>query len=232
MAPSVTVESVSVGLGRRAIDAELYMPEGDGPFPGILILHELFGLTSDVRADARHLAREGYLTMAPDLYSGGGMRRYCMRMFFSPDAVLNRSKAPQVREIHQCLDWLKSRRECSGHLGMIGMCLTGGFVLQMATRDDMAAPVVFHHSFGVAGSGMPAADADRVRHTVLGHFAEQDRMLCPERRIRQLAGQLGERLEAHTYPGIGHGIRSQFRHTPQSTEAWDRTLRFFADHLK
>lgn len=232
MPASVTVETVDLALGRRRIEAELYGPEGAEPRPAVLVLHELFGLTSDVRADARALASEGYLVLAPNLYSGGGMARYCMRMFFSPDALLNRSSAEPVREIHQCLDWLKAHPRSNGRLGMIGMCLTGGFALQMATRDDMAAPVVFHHSLGVRGGGMPPGDAARVRHTVLGHFAELDTTMCPRRRVERLGRDLGDRLEAHWYPGVGHGLRSQFRHTPEAAEAWQRTLGFFDTHLR
>src|SRR4051794_9321118 len=94
-------------IGGRSIDVEYYRPTGAGPWPGVLLLHEMFGLTSNVRADARALAREGYLVAAPNLYTGRrGMGRYCMKFFFSRDALANRSDAPQVAEIHELLDQL------------------------------------------------------------------------------------------------------------------------------
>jgi carboxymethylenebutenolidase len=113
---------------------------------------------------------------------------------------------------------------------MIGMCMTGGFVLQMARRDDLAAPVVFHHSFGVRGTGLADEDAAAVRHVVQGHFAAQDR-ICPRKKFEGLARQLGDRLEMNVYDGVGHGLRSAFRHTPQGEEAWQRTLAFFREQL-
>lgn len=224
-------ELAAIAVGRRTVDVEIYRPPTDaaGPWPGVLLLHELFGLTSQVRADARHLAREGYLVFAPDLYTDG-MRSYCIKYLFSAEALNNRGDGPHVAEIHRLLDVLKAHPDCNGRLGMIGMCLTGGFVLQMARRDDMIAPVVFHHSFGVRGSGIADADAAEIKHTVQGHFAAGDR-LCPRSRIDRLAGQLGDRLEAHVYDGVGHGLRSQFRHTEPSAEAWQRTLGFFKEHL-
>jgi len=222
-------ETRALAVGRRTIDVELYRPSGRGPWPGVLILHELFGLTSSVRADARHLAREGYLVMAPDLFSGG-MRRYCMKFFFSRAALANTSDAEPVQEIHALLDQLKAMPECNGRLGMIGMCLTGGFVLQMARRDDLDAPVVYHHAFGMAGSGLSDADAREIGQLVQGHFAAVDRM-CPAKKVEALAHQLGDRLEVNVYEGVGHGLRSQFRHTPQSEEAWQRTLAFFKEQL-
>lgn len=222
-------ETRALAVGRRTIDVEIYRPAGQGPWPGVLILHELFGLTSSVRADARHLAREGYLVMAPDLYSGG-MRRYCMKFFFSREALANTSTAEPVREIHALLDQLKAMPECNGRLGMIGMCMTGGFVLQMARRDDLDAPVVYHHAFGLGGSGLSDADAAEIGQLVQGHFAAVDRM-CPPSKVEALARQLGDRLEVNVYEGVGHGLRSQFRHTAQSEEAWQRTLAFFAEQL-
>ncbi|HUH03738.1 MAG TPA: dienelactone hydrolase family protein [Kofleriaceae bacterium] len=223
------VQTLTLDVGGRSIEAELYV-RGGAPRPGVLLLHELFGLNSNVRADARHLAREGYAVLAPNLYTGG-MRRYCMKMFFSTDALMNRSSAPQVQEVHRCLDFLKARPECDGRLGMIGMCLTGGFVLQMARRDDMKAPVVFHHGFGVADGGISREDAARVRTTILGHFAERDPM-CPRSRVARLERDLGDKLQAHIYRGVGHGLRSQFRFTSQSAQAWQRTLDFFAANLR
>lgn len=218
-------------VGRRTIDVEYYRPTGDGPWPGVLLLHELFGLTSQVRADARHLAREGFLVAAPDLYTGG-MRRYCMKFFFSREALANRADAEPAREIHALLDRLAEHPACNGRLGMIGMCLTGGFVLQMARRPDLLAPVVYHHSFGVGGSGISDGDAAAIGRVVQGHFAADDRVLCSPARVEALSRQLGDRLEVNVYAGVGHGLRSQFRHTAQSEEAWARTIAFFRENLQ
>jgi carboxymethylenebutenolidase len=210
-------ERLSQTAGGRTLDVEVYRPAGRGPWPGVLLLHEMYGLTSQVRADARHLAREGFLVVAPDLYSDG-MGRYCMKVLFA--------RAEQIGEIHHLLDALKSHPDCNGKLGMIGMCMTGGFVLQMARRSDVAAPVVYHHAFGVRDD-----EAAHIGVTVQGHFAAGD-PICPRGKIETLARQLGERLEVNVYQGVGHGLRSAFRHTPQSDEAWQRTLAFFREQLQ
>jgi carboxymethylenebutenolidase len=226
----VRVSERVVDVGSRTIAAELTAPDGAGPWPGVLLLHETFGLTTHVRADARSLARAGFLVLAPDLFTGG-IGRYCMKMLFTPAALANTAELGPTREVARCLDYLKELPECNGRLGMIGMCLTGGFVLQMARRDDLAAPVVFHHSLGVRGGGMPSEDAADVRHTILGHFAELDTVLCPRRRVDALKRDLGDRLDARFHAGVGHGLRSTFRHTAQSAEAWAQTLQFFRAHL-
>lgn len=209
-------------VGRRTIDVEYYRPAGAGPWPAVLLLHEMFGLTSQVRADARHLAREGFLVMAPNLYTDG-MRKYCMKYVFG--SLKNPADGDQLAELHRLLDVLKADPDCNGKLGVIGMCLTGGFVLQLARRDDVAAPVVYHHATGIQDA--EAADITRV---VQGHFAAHD-PICPRGKIEALGKQLGGKLDAHVYDGVGHGLRSQFRHTSQSAEAWSRTVAFFREQL-
>jgi carboxymethylenebutenolidase len=224
------IEDCDIDVGTRSIRAELYAPDAPGPHAGVVLMHELFGLSSHVRADARSLARAGYLVVAPDLYSGSGAR-YCIKMMFSRASIENRADFGPTAEVGRILDWLKARPDCNGKLGMIGMCLTGGFVLQMARRDDLSAPVVFHHSFGQRGGGMPPADAADVKHTVLGHFAEHDARFCPLERVAKLERDMQGKLDKHVYPGVGHGLRSMFRHTPQGEQSWQRTLQFFREHL-
>jgi carboxymethylenebutenolidase len=222
--------------GTRRLSCELSIPDpgrhGEGPYPGVLLLHELMGLTNNVRDDARRLCEAGYLTLTPDLFSDGGQARYCMKQFFSMDGLLNKSTSDGNREAGDLLDQLAAHPRCNGRIGMIGQCLSGGFVLQMARRPDMAAPVVFHHALGVFGAGLPEADARAIRGPVLGHFAAFDPVACPRARRERLKDLLHERLEAHVYEGVGHGIRSVYRNRPQSDRAWDRTMSFFERHLR
>jgi carboxymethylenebutenolidase len=227
----IVPELMTIAVGRRTVDAEIYRPSGAGPWPGVLILHELFGLNDHVRADARDLAAHGYLTMAPDLYSGEGAARYCMRAFFRPQGLLNHADGEAVAEVHRLLDELKAMPDCNGRLGMIGMCLTGGFVLHMAKRDDLAAPVVYHHAFGLRGPGIHEGDLAAVRGPIQAHFADQDTVLCPKNRVDALARALGDRLQPTTHRGAGHGLRSRFRNTPAGRDAWQATLAFLSDQL-
>jgi carboxymethylenebutenolidase len=220
-----------VAVGRRSVDVEVYRPAGPGPWPGVLLLHEMLGLTDDVRADARDLASHGFLAMAPDLYSADGAARYCMKLFFRPEGLLNRGHAEPVAEVHRLLDELKADPACNGRLGMVGMCLTGGFVLHMARRDDLAAPVLYHHAFGVRGAGVDLGDLASVRGPIQGHFADLDRVLCPKARVEALANELGGRLEVHWHAGAGHGLRSRFRNTAAGREAWQSTLSFLTAQL-
>ncbi|MEM9694914.1 MAG: dienelactone hydrolase family protein, partial [Myxococcota bacterium] len=134
------------------------------------------------------------------------------------------------REIHVLLDTLKADPRCDGRLGMVGMCLSGGFVIQMARRPDMAAPVLYHHSLGQEGAGVPDDEPldDVVR--LQAHFARRD-VFCPPRRRRRLEERLEGRIDAFTYD-LPHGFRSVARSTEGAALAWERTLRFFDEHLR
>lgn len=216
-------------LPERSIDVEVYLP-GDGePSPGILLLHELYGLIDCYREDAADLAARGYLVYVPDLYTDGAAR-YCIRAMVQSAGRNNRADSPLNREVHAMLDVLKADRACNGRLGMLGACLTGGFVLQMAKRNDMLAPVVYHHSLGLQGSGVPDIEnLDDVR-ILQGHWSKID-PFCPSRRRNKLINALGERVEAHVY-NLPHGFRSVSRGLPGSRLVWRRTVDFFERELK
>ncbi len=216
-----------VEVATRHIDLEIYAPD-ETPAPGILLLHELFGLRDYIREDARDLASRGYLVHVPDLFTGGSVR-YCVRSLVMSSGRKNREDSGPNQEVHQLLDGLKDDPRCNGRLGMLGMCLSGGFVIQMAKRPDMVAPVLFHHSLGQGDAGLPASESLDTVTRLQGHWARRD-VFCPAARRERLAERLGDRLEAHVYD-MPHGFRSVSRDLPEAPLVWERTLRFFEEHL-
>ncbi len=226
----MAVTRKTVAVGSRNIDVEVYSPAKDGPAPGILYLHEIMGLNKGYRADARELAERGYVVYLPDLY-GGDARGYCVRAAVTSVARNNSASNPLFAEINALLDALKADPACNGKLGMLGMCLTGGFVIQAAMRPDMEAPVLYHHSFGLQGAGVPYAEESGLQQIkrLQGHWSRID-PFCPAKRRQRLIDKLGERMDAHVY-NIPHGFRSIARKTKASALAWERTLAFYDQHL-
>lgn len=223
------MEIQRIAVGQRSINVEVYRPVHESA-PGILLLHELFGLRDWYREDAADLARRGYLVYVPDLFSDGGALRYCIRAMVHEAGRKNRSDSEVNLEVHALLDALKADDGCNGRLGMLGACMTGGFVLQMAQRDDMQAPVLYHHSMGLEGAGVPKEESlSRIR-LLQGHWSSAD-PFCPARRRDQLIETLGERVEAYTYH-MPHGFRSTSRSMPGSKVVWQRTVDFFDRQLK
>ena len=219
-----------ITLPTRQIEVEVYAPaQSSEKTPAILLLHELFGILDVYREDAQDLADRGYLVYVPNLFSGGAVK-YCIRAMVSKAGRINAADSEVNQEIHVLLDALKADPRSNGRLGMLGQCLTGGYVIQMAKREDMLAPVVYHHSLGIQGAGVPKKESlDEVR-ILQGHWSSVD-PYCPAKRRNQLIEQLGDRVEAYIY-NMPHGFRSLSRGLPDSKLVWQRTVDFFERELK
>ena len=114
-----------------ALRAHLAVPAvGAGPWPGVVVLHEVLGLTDDVREHADRLAAAGYLTVAPNLFTAGGAMR-CLRATFT---ALSRGHGPAVDDVLAVRAWLTDRPDCTGKVGILGFCMGGGFALLLAAR--------------------------------------------------------------------------------------------------
>ena len=225
------MELKTISLPTRQIEIEVYTSstETSENVPAILLLHELFGVLDCYREDAQDLADRGYLVYVPNLFSGGAVR-YCIRAMVTKAGRTNAADSDMNKEIHALLDALKADPRSNGRLGMLGQCLTGGYVIQMAKRDDMLAPVIYHHSLGVEGVGVPKTETlDDIR-ILQGHWSTVD-PYCPAKKREKFIEQLGDRVEAYTY-NMPHGFRSLSRGLPASKLVWQRTVDFYDRELK
>src|SRR5918992_3506687 len=127
---------------------------GAGPWPGVVVLHEAFGLTKDIRDQTDRFAAAGYVALAPDLYTAGPRLR-CVRRAFR-DLMARRGRTWEA--IEAARGWLAGRAECTGKVGVIGFCMGGGFALVAAAKYDFAAASVnYGHVPRRAAEGPAAA---------------------------------------------------------------------------
>ncbi len=92
--------------GSQPLKAYVAVPDGDGPWPGVVMVHEIFGLDGVIRGHADRLSRAGYLVVAPDLFSAGGARR-CLRATIRAMAA---GEGRPYADIEAARAWLLSAR--------------------------------------------------------------------------------------------------------------------------
>lgn len=210
---------------------------GPGPYPAVVVLHDITGSGADLRRIARRVAAEGYLVLAPDLYADGA-RVFCVARAVR-DAL--RHRGPTVDTILAARGWLADRDDCTGSVGVIGFCLGGGFAILAASSGfDAAAPF-----YGVVPRGQARALDGAC--PVVASYGRRDPLLPGgATRIRHALEDRGIEHDVTTYPGVGHSFANQIDLGPArpllrvtgfhydedaSEDAWRRTFAFFEAHL-
>lgn len=181
-------------------------PTGAGPWPGVVVIHDLFGMTDDVRNQCAWLAEAGYLAVAPDLYSRG-RKLSCIRQVFKD--LANRTGAA-FDDIDATRRWLIERDDCSGSTGIIGYCMGGGFSLLLAPGHGFDASSVNYGQVPDDASTLLAGACPTV-----GSFGGRDRSL------KGAANKLRVALDANDvdhdikeYPSAGHAFINDHNGTP------------------
>jgi carboxymethylenebutenolidase len=230
------VPDVAIADGR----GYLAVPTGPppGPWPGVVVIHEVFGLNSDIRAHADHLAAEGYLALAPDLYEGKGWVR-CVR---GAVRQLHAGSGPAFGAIDGARSWLAGRPDCTGRIGVIGFCLGGGFALLCAPRGEFAVAAVNY--------GEVPADAERALAgscPIVASYGARDPMgVKHPQRLEDALTALKVPHDVKIYPDAGHAFLShkppavaplarlvRLDFNPEAAaDAWRRIFAFFGQHLR
>jgi carboxymethylenebutenolidase len=236
--PNITF---STGLAdAEELPGYLAVPEGDGPWPGVVVLQEVFGLNDDIRAQADRLAAEGYLALAPDLYSRGPRVRCTMQAFRD----LLAARGQTFTDIETARAWLAGRDDCTGRVGAIGFCMGGGFALVAAAKYDFAAASV---NYGVVPR--KAAEVLQGACPIVASYGRRDRtMRGAAAKLERTLVDLGVPHDVKEYPEVGHSFLG--RHAPPrplnsiakvmmghgydegaASDAWARILAFFGEHV-
>src|SRR5450755_2871537 len=130
---------ISYPVADAAATGYLAVPAGGpGPWPGVVVIHEAFGLNDDIRGKADELAARGYLAIAPDLFDGRPWVR-CVRGAFRQ---LHARSGPAFTALEAARAFLASRADCTGKTGVIGFCMGGGFALLCAPREGFSVAAV------------------------------------------------------------------------------------------
>jgi carboxymethylenebutenolidase len=186
---------------RQPIAAYVARPPGAGPFPAVIMLHEFWGLKSEIAEKADALAAEGYVVVAPDMYRGqttGWLPRAIYLALTIPEAQVLGDLDPVFR-------WLQEQPDVDpSRIVIMGFCYGGGKALQYSlVNDELAGTGVF---YGALESD-PAV-LRRLPGPVLGVFGAEDRAPSPDQVAQFEAGleAAGVDHEVTIYNGVGHAF--------------------------
>jgi carboxymethylenebutenolidase len=205
----------------------LAKPSADGKYPGVIMIHEFWGLNDNIKQMAEKLASHGYVVFAVDLYDG--------------KVGTTTDEARQLRSSFEQSQWTDNMNTAASYveeqyapssLGSIGWCFGGGQSLNLALNNEgMDATVIYY--------GQMVTDTEelsKINWPVLGIFAELDSGIPPAA-VDEFESSLdaaGIQNDITIYPGVNHSFAnpSGDRYAPdESKDAWEKTLSFFEDNL-
>ncbi|MCY4485817.1 MAG: dienelactone hydrolase family protein [Deltaproteobacteria bacterium] len=230
-AMKITTAEVAYDKGNAKVKGYLAKPADKKARPGLILIHEWWGLNDNIRENARAFAELGYVALAVDLYDG--------EMATTPDGA--RKLAGGVRKnteaafanLKQAMSYLSglTGEVDPARIASVGWCFGGGWSYQMAKNDlGVKASVIYYGRFN------PADDLSRMRATILGHFGETDRGIKVDN-VREFQAKLKTLKGDHMvfiYPNAGHAFAnadSRNYDKAASEAAWKRTREFFQKHL-
>ena len=205
-------------------------PEGTGPQPGILIVHEITGLNDNIKHVAQQVADRGFVALAVDFFEGKtaeGMQDGMPLREKVTEDVLRSKIAAGIR-------YLKARTYCNGHLGVTGFCMGGGFALWAACLfpDDIEACSMFYGRINDLNL------LEALHHPVIGNFGAQDIGISTwvGQEFWPAMMKLEKSLDIKLYPGAPHGFAREGdprSYRPEAAQdAWERTFRLFDRELR
>jgi carboxymethylenebutenolidase len=224
-------KTVTYKSGDENVSGMLCTPAGKGPFPGLIVIHEYWGLNDWVKEQASKLADQGYVTMAIDLYRG--------KVATTPDAAHEIMRGvPEdraMRDLKAAFDYLASQPNVKkDRIGSIGWCMGGGYSLDMALLEPTLAADVINYGH----LATDPAELKKINAPILGSFGGQDRGITPDdvKKFQQAMEQLGKKVEIKIYPDAGHAFENPDNKTgyrpEDAADAWKRTVDFLGRTLK
>ena len=226
----IDTQMIEFPINAHTTPGYLAQPADGQSHPGVVVIQEWWGLVPHIKDVAERLAREGFVTLAPDLYHGQAADE--------PDEARKLAMALDaqraVQEIAAAARHLKKMKNVSlPKVGVVGWCMGGGLSLSTAAHhaDLIGATVAFY------GRPLTASDTAKLEVPILGLYAEHDHSI-PVEVVRAFEAEMKKQQvphEVHIYPDTSHAFfndtRPQIYQAAAAQDAWQKTLAWFRKYL-
>jgi carboxymethylenebutenolidase len=231
-APPPRGEDIAYVEGSPETVGYVSVPEGEGPFGAVILIHEWDGLVDRIRQTADALADEGYVALAADLYAGRTGSSRDENMALVQEAQAN--PEAMIANLDAAVAWLRARDDVTGRVGAMGWCFGGGVALSFGLDGaEHEATAMFYGNLLDDPERLAALD-----HEVYGTFAELDGGIPPEQ-VEAFVTALdaaGVENDVHVYDGVGHGFWLKVDQDPEARteparDAWQRLRAYLSRTL-
>ncbi len=223
----IHAEFIKYASGGDSITAYIAYPERRDAAPGVIVIHEIFGMSDFVKRTTERLAQQGFVALAPDLLTRRGGTPPTQDSAVALIRTLNADTITQ--DLNGAVAHLQSLKAVRGdRIGVIGFCWGGGQSFRYATNNPTLKAFVVCY-----GPAPDTAAMRRIQAPGLGVYAEKDARISAN--VPDAAAALnaaGKDYRYTVYAGVGHGFLRQTDRPEVADTAWAAVLRFFREKLE
>ncbi|MGH3678325.1 MAG: dienelactone hydrolase family protein [Mycobacterium sp.] len=230
------MQTITINTPDGPIDALLSVPEGQGPWPGVVVIHDAIAHGPDNESISRRIAAAGYIAITPNMFARGGRARCVTRVF--RELLTKRGRA--LDDILAAREHLLAMPQADGTVGIAGFCMGGQFALVMSPKGFGASapfygtPLPRNLSATLDGACPIVASFGRRDPLGIGAAAKLDKVV-EEKNIP---------ADIKVYPDAGHSFANRLPRQPllritgfgyneaATGDAWSRVFAFFGEHLR
>jgi carboxymethylenebutenolidase len=206
----------------------LVTPDGPGPHPGVVVIHEAYGLNDNIKDITRRFAREGYVALAVDLFTDRN-RAVCMARYMA-GMLLGSVNRYGINELKTALTLLAKNRDVDAQrMGAIGFCMGGSFAIAWACTDSRLKAIAPFY----AANPRPLDMVSRLC-PVVGSYPEKDFTTNAGRNLDQALDTHQIAHDVKIYPGAAHSFMNDGAasyNEAAAKDSWARVLKFFGEQI-
>jgi carboxymethylenebutenolidase len=230
------------------MEAYLARPKAPGTYPSVLILHEAFGLVEHERDVARRFANQGFIALAPNVYSRVGALKNATDMAEVRAKMFGLSDAQLVRDFEAAAGYLRAEPGSNGKVGCVGFCVGGRWTLLFACSSDKVNAAIdcwggfvtraTPDALSTPERPKPVADLIPQLHCplyVVCGEEDQNPSAADAEELRKRLEQASKTFQIDVFKNAGHAFFADYRPSYREKaafELWPKMVDFFKTRLK